>query len=137
LNVEFALRYPAAARGVAMSAITHLNEAELEEIFSRASGPGGQNVNKVSTRVTLRHLPTNITVTVQDSRSQGMNRKLARERLLTALQQRERHASEAKRHQREKLRRQNAKRPRAAKERMLEAKHHRSRVKKERRSFGD
>ena len=116
---------------------TTLNEAELEETFSRASGPGGQNVNKVSTRVTLRHLPTNISVTVQDSRSQGMNRQLARERLLAALQQREREAASAARHVREKLRRQNAKRPRAARERMLEAKHRRSRIKQDRRRRDD
>jgi protein subunit release factor B len=116
-----------------MKPITALNEAELEEIFSRASGPGGQNVNKVSTRVTVRHLPTNISVTVQDSRSQAMNRKLARERLLAALQQRERQAAAAAQHQREQLRRRNAKRPRAAKERILATKHHRANVKKERR----
>jgi peptide chain release factor len=120
-----------------MKPITQLNEAELEEIFSRSSGPGGQNVNKVSTRVTLRHLPTNLTVTVQDSRSQSMNRQLARERLLAALQQRERQARAAARHDREKLRRQNAKRPRAAKERILETKRHRSRIKQDRRNFGD
>src|SRR5579859_5793057 len=93
-----------------------LIEAELEETFSRAAGPGGQNVNKVSTRVTLRHLPTNISVTVQDSRSQAMNRQLARERLLAALQKRERDAAAAQ-HERERQRRKNAKRPRAAKER--------------------
>jgi protein subunit release factor B len=120
-----------------MKPITHLNEAELEEIFSRSSGPGGQNVNKVSTRVTLRHLPTNMTVTVQDSRSQAINRQLARERLLTALQQRERQAVDAARQSREKLRRQTAKRPPSAKNRMLEAKRHRSFVKKERRRLDD
>ena len=120
-----------------MKPITHLNEAELEEIFSRSSGPGGQNVNKVSTRVTLRHLPTNVAVTVQDSRSQAINRQLARERLLTALQQRERQAADAARQSREKLRRQTAKRPPSAKNRMLEAKRRRSFVKKERRRLDD
>ncbi len=120
-----------------MKPITELNEAELEESFSRSSGPGGQNVNKVSTRVTLRHLPTNITVSVQDSRSQGMNRQLARERLLIALQQRQREAAAAVRHDREKTRRQNAKRPRAAKERMLATKRHRALVKKDRRRSDD
>ena len=120
-----------------MKPITALNETELEEIFSRSSGPGGQNVNKVSTRVTLRHLPTNITVTVQDSRSQFMNRQIARERLLAALQLREREAVSAARHQREKVRRQNPKRPRGAKERMLATKHHRSSIKKERRQRDD
>ncbi|MDB6023692.1 MAG: peptide chain release factor [Pedosphaera sp.] len=120
-----------------MKPITSLNESELEEIFSRSSGPGGQNVNKVSTRVTLRHLPTNISVTVQDSRSQAMNRQLARERLLAALQQRERQAVASARHKREQLRRQTAKRPRAAKERMLAGKHHRAAIKKERRFKDD
>ena len=120
-----------------MKHITALNEAELEETFSRSGGPGGQNVNKVSTRVTLRHLPTNISVTVQDSRSQGMNRQLARERLLAALQLRERQAADAARHNREKLRRQTAKRPHAAKQRMLATKHHRAMIKKERRILDD
>ena len=46
-------------------------ESELEEIFARSGGPGGQNVNKVSTAVTLRHLPSGLRVTVQDSRSQA------------------------------------------------------------------
>lgn len=120
-----------------MRPVKTLNEAELEETFSRSSGPGGQNVNKVSTRVTLRHLPTNLSVTVQDSRSQGMNRQLARERLLAALQQREREAADAARQSREKLRRQTARRPRAARERMLENKHHRSRIKQDRRRRDD
>jgi protein subunit release factor B len=120
-----------------MKTLTHLNDAELEEVFSRSSGPGGQNVNKVSTRVTLRHIPTGISVTVQESRSQFMNRQIARARLLAALQQRESQAAAAAEHAREKLRRQNAKRPRGVKEKMLENKRRRSLVKKERRRMDD
>ena len=59
---------------------------DLDEKFARSGGPGGQNVNKVSTAVTLRHRPSGISVTVQDSRSQAQNRKLARERLLDAIE---------------------------------------------------
>jgi protein subunit release factor B len=120
-----------------MKPITQLNEAELEETFVRASGPGGQNVNKVSTRVTLRHLPTGISVSVQDSRSQYMNRQLARERLLAALNDRQREAAAAAQHAREKLRRQNAKRPRGVKERMLQNKARQSAKKLSRRRMGD
>src|SRR5438477_12771755 len=92
-------------------------EAELEEIFARSGGPGGQNVNKVSTAVTLRHLPTGLTVTVQDSRSQAQNRKLARERLGSLIEQRNRARIAAEKAQREKTRRRSSPRPRRLKER--------------------
>ena len=70
-----------------MNGPIQLNEADLEETFARSSGPGGQHVNKVSSSVTLRHCPTGISVTVQDSRSQAANRRLARERLAGAIAQ--------------------------------------------------
>ena len=107
-----------------------LPESELQETFARSGGPGGQNVNKVSTAVTLRHLPTGVSVTVQDSRSQATNRKLARERLREMLEQRERERRAAATAQREKARRRARPRPRALKERILESKKRRSRLKK-------
>ncbi len=120
-----------------MSPITSLNEAELEESFERSSGPGGQNVNKVATKVILRHLPTNITVTVQDTRSQAQNRELARSRLIDTLNRRHSEAEAQARHAREKIRRQKSKRPAAVKRRIVDDKKRRGSLKKLRKDFGE
>lgn len=105
-------------------------ESELEEIFARAGGPGGQHVNKVSTAVTLRHLPSGVQVTVQDSRSQARNRALARERILDAIERRRQRERAAEVSRREKIRRQRSPRPPALKKRILEQKRRRSELKK-------
>jgi protein subunit release factor B len=107
-------------------------ESDLVESFARSGGPGGQNVNKVSTAVTLRHLPSGISVTVQDSRSQAINRKLARGRLLDAIESTREGQRMAEMAKREKERRRKSPRPAALKRKILESKRRRADLKKQR-----
>jgi protein subunit release factor B len=107
-----------------------IHDVDLEETFAQSGGPGGQNVNKVATAVTLRHRLTGVSVTVQDSRSQAMNRKLARERLLDAIEDRQRAVRAAQIAAREKERRRKSPRPPALKWRILESKRKRGALKK-------
>ncbi len=104
--------------------------ADLGESFARSSKPGGQHVNKVATAVTLRHRPSGVSVTVQDSRSQARNRALALERLLAVLEERAEKVRRKARAEAARERRRNSPRPPALKKKILESKRKRSLLKK-------
>jgi peptide chain release factor 2 len=95
-----------------------LRECEVETF--RASGPGGQHVNKTESAVRLRHLPSGVVVSAQQERSQHRNKAICLEKL------------------RKKIAQMNYKRPkrvptrvpRSARNRTLEAKAHRAQVKR-------
>src|SRR5262245_49450378 len=94
----------------------HIREEDLEESFIRSSGPGGQHVNKTSTCVRLVHRPTGISVKVQQSRSQGLNRFLARRLLADRLEQEIQGEASPQQGQHEKIRRQKQRRARRSKQ---------------------
>ncbi len=97
-------------------------EKDIHEEFIRSSGPGGQNVNKVATCVSLEHRPTKIRIKCQESRSQSENRFTARRLLVEKIEARIRQAAIKEQNRISKLRRQNRKRSRKAKEEMLKNK---------------
>ncbi len=109
-------------------------EKDITEKFIRSSGKGGQHVNKVSTAVYLKHLPTGIEVKCQQERSQALNRFLAR-RILVAKIEATILNKRAEEEQRiAKIRRQKRKRSKRAKDKMLANKKKQS-DKKQARAF--
>jgi protein subunit release factor B len=107
-------------------------EKDIKETFIRSKGKGGQNVNKTSTCVYLKHIPTGIEVKCQKERSQGLNRYYARLLLYAKIERLIRGKKSAEEQRIAKLRRQKRKRSKRAKEKMLAAKRLQSQKKKER-----
>jgi protein subunit release factor B len=109
-------------------------EKDLHETFVRSQGHGGQNVNKTSTCVHLKHIPSGTEVKCQKTRSQGLNRFYARillyEKVELSIKGEE--SEEAQRIA--KIRRQKRKRSKRAKEKILAEKRLQS-MKKSERTF--
>ncbi|MCX5708786.1 MAG: peptide chain release factor-like protein [Candidatus Omnitrophica bacterium] len=100
----------------------NIREDDLKENFVRSQGPGGQNVNKTSTCVYLKHIPSGIEVKCQEERSQVFNRYRARVILTGKIESKILGRLSEERKRIEKIRRQKRKRSKRAKLKVLEAK---------------
>jgi protein subunit release factor B len=99
-----------------------IQEEDIVENFVRSRGPGGQNVNKTSTCVYLKHIPTGIEVKCQRQRSQALNRYLARQLLVKKIENSVLGNLSKERQRIEKIRRQKRRRSRRVKLKILETK---------------
>ncbi len=108
-------------------------EKDIVEKFIRSSGRGGQKVNKTSTCVYLKHIPTQIEVKCQQERSQALNRFLARRILADKIEAMIKGKESEEQQRIERIRRQKRKRSKRAKLKMLEEKKKQSQKKEARR----
>ena len=107
-------------------------DEDLEEKFILGSGKGGQKVNKTSSCVALKHIPSGIVIKCQKERSREINRYAARKELCERIEEKELGIRSARQQAFEKIRRQKRKRSKRAKNKMLADKAHQS-TKKENR----
>ena len=96
----------------------NVKEDDLEERFIRSSGPGGQKVNKSSTCVFLRHIPTDTTVKYQKERSQALNRFFARRTILDQIELKLKGCIKAEKKRIEKIKSQKRKKRKRTKEKL-------------------
>jgi protein subunit release factor B len=109
-----------------------IHESDIVEKFIRSSGKGGQKVNKASTCVYLKHIPTEIEVKCQTERYQAINRFLARKILADKVETKIRGKESEEQQKIEKIRRQKRKRSKRAKMKMLDDKKKQGQKKKDR-----
>jgi peptide chain release factor len=114
-----------------------IKEGDLIEKFILGSGSGGQKINKTSSCVYLKHIPTGIEIKCQRERSRELNRYYARRELCERLEEKIEGKKSEKQQMIEKIRRQKRRRSRKGKEKMLAGKKQQSEKKSLRQSPKD
>lgn len=112
------------------AAALKISPQDIVEQFVRGSGKGGQKVNKTSSAVLLRHLPTGTIVKCQKHREQSSNRISAYKLLILKIEDKIKGQESLRAKKIFKLIKQKRKRSKRAKQKILEAKKHRSETKK-------
>ena len=106
---------------------------DIEEKFVRGAGKGGQKINKTSSCVMLRHIPTEVEVRCQKHREQANNRISAYKLLIRKVEELVKGKESQKAKKIFKIRKQKKRRSKRAKEKMLEEKHRRGELKEKRK----
>ncbi len=110
---------------------------DLVEKFITGSGSGGQKINKTSSCVYLKHVPTGIEIKCQRERSRELNRYLARKELCDRIDEIKNGILSKRQQAIEKIRRQKRQKSRKQKQRMVSDKRMQSQKKNERRQSND
>src|SRR6267154_819885 len=114
-----------------------IKDGDLIEKFILGSGSGGQKINKTSSCVYLKHIPTGIEIKCQRERSRALNRYYARKELCDRIEEKIEDKKSERQQMIEKIRRQKRRRSRKSKEKMLAAKKHVSEKKSLRQNLKD
>jgi protein subunit release factor B len=96
-----------------------IREEDLIEKFILGSGSGGQKINKTSSCVYLKHVPSGFEIKCQKERSRELNRYYARKELCQRLEERDKQIQSERQKLAAKIRRQKKRRSRRSKEKML------------------
>ncbi|MFA5829838.1 MAG: peptide chain release factor-like protein [Candidatus Gracilibacteria bacterium] len=115
--------------------LLNVRAEDITEQFVRGSGKGGQKINKTSSCVVVRHLPTGIEVRCQKHREQSKNRLSAYKLLILKIEDQVKGRQSQRAQAIFKLKKQKKRRSRKSKEKMLEGKKMRSEIKQNRASL--
>jgi protein subunit release factor B len=110
---------------------------DVEENFTRGSGAGGQKINKTSSAVHLKHVPTGMEVKVQQYREQSKNRLSAWKLLILKIEEQVKGKESKIQQEMFKIRKQKQKRSKRAKEKVLSDKKYKADIKEKRRDAWD